>query len=95
MVRGDPPGVNIESRGFAAARMLKASSSDRYHGSSGGDDVHGRYGGTSPAGLPRPYTAPPESGGTGATTATGAPAGAAVAAGTGTIDPDQGRYERP
>jgi hypothetical protein len=81
--------------GFAASRMLKASSSERYHGSSGGDGVHGRYGRTSPAGLPRPYTAPPETGGTGVPTGTGVPAGTGVTGGTGTIDPDQGRYERP
>ena len=44
--------------GFAASRMLKASSSDRYHGSTGGNGVQGRYGRTTPAGLPRPRTAP-------------------------------------
>jgi hypothetical protein len=72
--------------GFAASRMLKASSSDRYHGSGGGDGVHGRYGRTSPAGLPRPY-APPEG--------TGVSGGTGMTGGTDTIDPDQGRYERP
>jgi hypothetical protein len=44
--------------GFAASRMLRASSSDRYHGASGGDGVHGRYGRSAPSGLPRPQTPP-------------------------------------
>jgi hypothetical protein len=44
--------------GFAASRMLKASSSDRYHGMSSGDGVHGRYGRSAPAGLPRPQGTP-------------------------------------
>jgi hypothetical protein len=44
--------------GFAASRMLRASSTDRYHGSGGGDGVHGRYGRSAPSGLPRPQTPP-------------------------------------
>jgi len=45
--------------GFAASRMLRASSTERYHGgASAGDGVHGRYGRTTPAGLPRPQTTP-------------------------------------
>jgi ElaB/YqjD/DUF883 family membrane-anchored ribosome-binding protein len=44
--------------GFALSRLLKASSRDRYHGSSGGS-----AGGTSRAGaLPRPTTTPPRDG---------------------------------
>jgi hypothetical protein len=40
--------------GFAASRMLKASSSDRYQQRSvGGDGLHGRYGRSHPAGIPR------------------------------------------
>jgi len=45
--------------GFAASRMLKASSSDRYRGSSGGNGVQGRYGRSTPAGLPGPRTTAP------------------------------------
>jgi len=40
--------------GFAASRMLKASSSDRYEQrSAGGDGMHGRYGRSQPAGIPQ------------------------------------------
>ncbi len=72
--------------GFAASRMIKASSSDRYHGSGsgGGNGVQGRYGRTSPAGLPRPATPPAGTG------ATGVPTYEPPVATT----PTQGSYER-
>lgn len=71
--------------GFAASRMLKASSSDRYHSGGSAEGVRGRYGRTPQAGLPRPQTAPYGSG-------TANPTGYDPPVAT---TPSTGAYERP